>query len=211
MTESSPRPIRKLLCANRSEIAIRVFRAATELGINTVAIFSHEDRFSLHRFKADEAFLIGPPEGGEASRVDAETNRAGRGGRGFAASNVRHGISVGGSGGTTILARQHRGRHHRVARPATAQRHRDGVRGSGVHRTPVDDQLGVEDTLLMADDVRNGHLAAEAVDQGEHQLVARRMIGIGLLQCAENSGRRGGGHPDRQLPRPVHLTQHQHR
>jgi pyruvate carboxylase len=57
--------MRKLLVANRSEIAIRCFRAATELGLRTVAIYSHEDRFSVHRFKADEAFLIGPPEGGE--------------------------------------------------------------------------------------------------------------------------------------------------
>ena len=47
------RPIRKLLCANRGEIAIRVFRAATELGIRTVAIFSHVDRLHLHRYKAD--------------------------------------------------------------------------------------------------------------------------------------------------------------
>ena len=51
--------IKKLLVANRSEIAIRVCRAATELGIRTVAIYSHEDRFALHRFKADEAYLIG--------------------------------------------------------------------------------------------------------------------------------------------------------
>jgi pyruvate carboxylase len=51
--------IRKLLVANRSEIAIRVFRTAHELGIRTVAIYSHEDRFALHRFKADEAYLIG--------------------------------------------------------------------------------------------------------------------------------------------------------
>jgi pyruvate carboxylase len=60
--------MRKLLVANRSEIAIRCFRAATELGLQTVAIYSHEDRFSLHRFKADEAFLIGPPLGGEPVR-----------------------------------------------------------------------------------------------------------------------------------------------
>ena len=60
--------MRKLLVANRSEIAIRCFRAATELGMRTVAIYSHEDRFSLHRFKADEAFLIGPPTGGEPVR-----------------------------------------------------------------------------------------------------------------------------------------------
>src|SRR6195952_5757852 len=53
--------IRKLLVANRSEIAIRVFRTATELGIRTVAIYSHEDRFALHRFKADEAYRVGKP------------------------------------------------------------------------------------------------------------------------------------------------------
>ncbi|MDX1962371.1 MAG: pyruvate carboxylase [Pirellulales bacterium] len=51
--------IRKLLVANRSEIAIRVFRTAHELGIRTVAIYSHEDRYALHRFKADESYLIG--------------------------------------------------------------------------------------------------------------------------------------------------------
>lgn len=50
---------KKLLVANRSEIAIRVFRSAHELGIKTVAIYSHEDRFALHRFKADEAYQIG--------------------------------------------------------------------------------------------------------------------------------------------------------
>src|SRR5437762_9444222 len=53
--------ITKLLVANRSEIAIRVFRAAHELGIRTVAIYSHEDRYALHRFKADEAYLVGNP------------------------------------------------------------------------------------------------------------------------------------------------------
>jgi pyruvate carboxylase len=51
--------INKLLVANRSEIAIRVFRSAHEIGIRTVAIYSHEDRFALHRFKADEAYLVG--------------------------------------------------------------------------------------------------------------------------------------------------------
>ena len=56
--------MRKLLVANRSEIAIRVFRAATELGLGTVAVYTYEDRFSLHRFKADESYLVGPPEGG---------------------------------------------------------------------------------------------------------------------------------------------------
>ncbi len=53
------RTIKRLLIANRSEIAIRIFRAATELGIQTVAIYSKEDRFALHRFKADESYLVG--------------------------------------------------------------------------------------------------------------------------------------------------------
>jgi len=51
--------MKKLLVANRGEIAIRVFRAASELGIETVGIFAKEDDHSLHRFKADEAYLVG--------------------------------------------------------------------------------------------------------------------------------------------------------
>lgn len=53
-------PFKKLLVANRSEIAIRIFRAASELGIRTVAVYTYEDRYSLHRYKADEAYQIGP-------------------------------------------------------------------------------------------------------------------------------------------------------
>jgi pyruvate carboxylase len=52
---------RKVLVANRGEIAIRAFRAAYELGAHTVAVFAHEDRNSLHRLKADEAYQIGEP------------------------------------------------------------------------------------------------------------------------------------------------------
>lgn len=51
--------IRSILVANRSEIAIRIFRAAYELGIRTVGIFSIEDRLALHRLKADESYLVG--------------------------------------------------------------------------------------------------------------------------------------------------------
>ncbi|MCM2292596.1 pyruvate carboxylase [Allorhizobium sp. BGMRC 0089] len=51
--------IKKILVANRSEIAIRVFRAANELGIKTVAIWAEEDKLSLHRFKADESYQVG--------------------------------------------------------------------------------------------------------------------------------------------------------
>ncbi len=55
--------IRKLLVANRSEIAIRVLRAANELGIRTVAIFAEEDKLALHRFKADESYRVGAGQG----------------------------------------------------------------------------------------------------------------------------------------------------
>ena len=50
---------KKILVANRGEIAIRVMRAANEMGKRTVAIFAEEDKLSLHRFKADEAYRIG--------------------------------------------------------------------------------------------------------------------------------------------------------
>ncbi len=59
MAQTKPHKIRRLLVANRSEIAIRVMRAAAELGIETVAVYSEEDRFALHRFKADQSYRIG--------------------------------------------------------------------------------------------------------------------------------------------------------
>ena len=62
--------MRKILVANRSEIAIRVFRAATELGIRTVAIYAEEDKLSLHRFKADEAYHLGEGLGPIAAYLD---------------------------------------------------------------------------------------------------------------------------------------------
>ena len=55
--------IKKILAANRSEIAIRIFRAAEESGINTAAIYSKEDRFALHRFKTNESYLVGENKG----------------------------------------------------------------------------------------------------------------------------------------------------
>jgi pyruvate carboxylase len=51
--------IKKVLVANRGEIAIRVFRACVEIGIKTVGVYTYEDRYSLHRYKADESYQIG--------------------------------------------------------------------------------------------------------------------------------------------------------
>jgi pyruvate carboxylase len=56
---SAALPIKKILVANRSEIAIRIFRAANELGLQTVAIWAEEDKLALHRFKADESYQVG--------------------------------------------------------------------------------------------------------------------------------------------------------
>ena len=65
--------MKKLLALNRSEIAIRIMRAATELGLRTVAIFSKEDRLSLHRFKADEAYEIGEGKGPVEAYLDVDS------------------------------------------------------------------------------------------------------------------------------------------
>jgi len=64
--------MKKLLALNRSEIAIRILRAANELGLRTVAIYSKEDRLALHRFKADEAYLIGENKGPVEAYLDVE-------------------------------------------------------------------------------------------------------------------------------------------
>ncbi|MGH7900739.1 MAG: pyruvate carboxylase, partial [Thermodesulfobacteriota bacterium] len=66
------KPFQRVLVANRGEIAIRVFRACTELGIKTVAIYSEEDSFSLHRIKADEAYLIGKNKGPVEAYLDID-------------------------------------------------------------------------------------------------------------------------------------------
>jgi len=62
----------KLLALNRGEIAIRILRAANELGLRTVAIYSQEDRLALHRFKADEAYLIGEGKGPVEAYLDVD-------------------------------------------------------------------------------------------------------------------------------------------
>lgn len=66
------RPFQKVLCANRGEIAIRVFRACAELGIRTVAVFSEEDATHQHRYKADEAYLVGKGKAPVAAYLAAD-------------------------------------------------------------------------------------------------------------------------------------------
>jgi pyruvate carboxylase len=75
----------KLLVANRSEIAIRVFRAATELGLSTVAIYTVEDRLATHRFKADEAYELDPTKGPVGAYLDPQT---------IVALAVKHGATL---------------------------------------------------------------------------------------------------------------------
>ena len=65
--------MKKLLVANRSEIAVRIFRSASELNLRTVAIYAEEDRFGVHRFKADEAYLVGKGKGPVAAYLDIES------------------------------------------------------------------------------------------------------------------------------------------
>ena len=72
MSPAPPKSFSKLLAANRSEIAIRIFRAATELGLRTVAIYAQEDRLAVHRFKADEAYLVGEGKGPVGAYLDIE-------------------------------------------------------------------------------------------------------------------------------------------
>ncbi len=62
----------KILVANRSEIAVRIFRSASELNYKTVALYANEDRFGVHRFKADESYLIGKGKGPVAAYLDIE-------------------------------------------------------------------------------------------------------------------------------------------
>ncbi|KAF0689093.1 Aste57867_19365 [Aphanomyces stellatus] len=64
--------IRKLMAANRGEIATRIMRAGNELGIRTVGIFSAEDRFTQHRYKADESFLVGKGKSPVAAYLDID-------------------------------------------------------------------------------------------------------------------------------------------
>jgi len=67
------RPIRKLMAANRGEIAVRIFRAGTELGFPTVAVYAQEDRFCIHRYKADESYQIGHGKGPVAAYLDIDS------------------------------------------------------------------------------------------------------------------------------------------
>ncbi|MBL64262.1 MAG: pyruvate carboxylase [Opitutae bacterium] len=64
--------MKKILAANRSEIAVRIFRSATELNMRTVAVYAEEDRFGVHRFKADEAYVVGKGMGPVAAYLDVE-------------------------------------------------------------------------------------------------------------------------------------------
>ncbi|MFM1748135.1 MAG: hypothetical protein RLZZ188_1801 [Verrucomicrobiota bacterium] len=67
------RNFRKLMAANRGEIAVRIFRAGTELNLRTVAVFAQEDRLCIHRYKADEAYQVGAGKGPVAAYLDIDS------------------------------------------------------------------------------------------------------------------------------------------
>ncbi|GMH87623.1 hypothetical protein TrVE_jg2633 [Triparma verrucosa] len=71
-TSANP-PFTKILAANRGEIATRICRAATELDIKTVSIYAHEDRFTQHRYKADQAFLVGASRSPVGAYLDIDS------------------------------------------------------------------------------------------------------------------------------------------
>jgi len=73
MDVSEPLPFKKILAANRGEIATRILRASSELGIPSAAIFSHEDRFTQHRYKADQAFKLKTEKSPVAAYLDINT------------------------------------------------------------------------------------------------------------------------------------------
>ena len=89
---SGRREFQKLMAANRSEIAIRIFRAATELGMRTVAIYAAEDRFGAHRFKADEAYQVGQGKGPVAAYLDIDSIVAAAKARGVDAIHPGYGF-----------------------------------------------------------------------------------------------------------------------
>src|ERR1700761_704888 len=65
--------MKKLLALNRGEIAIRILRAANELSLRTVVVYSQEDHLSLHRFKADEAYPVGSGKGPVQAYLDIDS------------------------------------------------------------------------------------------------------------------------------------------
>ena len=73
MSTKGIKRFKKVLVANRGEIAIRIFRALNELGIGTVAVFSKEDKYAMFRTKADEAYLLNPDKGPVDAYLDIDT------------------------------------------------------------------------------------------------------------------------------------------
>ena len=123
---------RKVLVANRGEIAIRAFRAAYELGAGTVAVFPHEDRNSLHRLKADESYEIGEP--GHPVRAYLSVEEIIKAARKAGADAIYPGYGFLSENPELALACREAGHH--VRRPRRRGAGADGQQGARDRRRP---------------------------------------------------------------------------
>ena len=143
---------KKILVANRGEIAVRAFRAAYELGAATVAVFPYEDRNSTHRMKADESYLVGEGKGPVEAYLDIAdiirvAREAGALVRGFAAAEATHGRRGLQPQGPHIDARLDVARHgqrDKVRHGAPGNQRATGALGHAGHLAAPIDHLPVD-------------------------------------------------------------------
>jgi len=180
---------RKLLIANRGEIAVRVIRACRELGIRTVAVYSEADRHALHVRLADEAFCIGPPR----PRNPTSTSQHHEHGR--TPRRRRHPPRVRFSCGKPALLRNlpRREHHLRGPHPGGDRDHGQQSRGSPAHESG-----GVPVIPGSNGPVRNEAEAIEVSKTIGFPLIVKAAAGGGATACAScTRGRSAPGAPDR--------------
>jgi pyruvate carboxylase len=208
---------RKLMVANRSEIAIRVFRAATELGFRTVAIYAQEDRLAIHRFKADEAYLVGEGKGPVGAYLDipgivALAQERGvdmiHPGYGFLAENAEFAKACADAGITFIGPRVELLRMMGDKTAARALAKKVGVPTLPGTEDPIEDR---DKALKVAKDIGFPLIVKAAFGGGGRgmRVVAKPGDLANLLDEARNEAGRAFGNPavflERFVPRAKHI------